>query len=80
MVQTEGRESLRNGVALIAGGCALAAMSYFAGRFSNAFAAGMLFWGMIRVIRGLRLRREAWELQHLGFIDRERQNRNFTAS
>jgi hypothetical protein len=31
-----------------------------------------LFWGVIRIFRGFRLRREAWELEHLGFIQRER--------
>lgn len=35
-------------------------------------AWGALFWGVILIIRGFRLRREAWQLEHLGFIQRER--------
>ena len=33
-----------------------------------------LFWGVILIVRGLRIRREAWQLENLGFIERERNN------
>ena len=33
---------------------------------------GLLFYAVILLIRGFRLRREAWQLENLGFIQRER--------
>lgn len=72
-IRAASRRDLQTAAALI-GGVALLNLVLFA--MFDARPAILswiaLFWGVISIIRGFRLRREAWELEHLGFIPRER--------
>jgi hypothetical protein len=68
------RRDIRHGAILIS---LLAALSF--GLSAVEMRPGLLvwagvFWAAILLIRGIRLRREAWELEHLGFIEREKTN------
>lgn len=71
-LQLASRNDIQSGIALVAllGGVSLVA--YMLNMRPGIVAVGGLFWGVVRIIRGLRVRREAWELEHLGFIERER--------
>jgi hypothetical protein len=74
------RKDIRNGIALVAFlvgvNLALFALNVLYDLNMkvrpNLFPTVGLIWGVILIIRGLRVRREAWELEHLGFIERER--------
>ena len=72
-LKLSGRRDLRNGTALVVflTVVTLALFALFDLR-PRLFVSLGLFWGVILLIRGFRLRREAWELEHLGFIERER--------
>jgi hypothetical protein len=72
-LQAASRSDLRNGFVLIAalGLLTIVLFTVFHMR-PGLLVFGLLFYAVIAIIRGLRLRREAWQLEHLGFIQRER--------
>jgi hypothetical protein len=73
-LQLASRNDIRNGIILIAVLAGLNIALYaMGGTLQPRLVPSLgLFWGVILIVRGLRVRREAWELEHLGFIERER--------
>lgn len=60
------RRDLRNGALLL--GLLIpfsVGLAVLGGRVSY-LALGLIFWGVILIVRGFRLRREAWEAEHIG--------------
>lgn len=72
-IRRSSRKDLRNGTALVVGLTLLSLVLFAVFDLRPRIMLWVaLFWGCILLIRGLRLRREAWQLEHLGFIARER--------
>lgn len=73
-IRLSSRKDLRKGTALVVGLTLLSLLLFavFDLRPRIMLWVG-LFWGCIVLIRGFRLRREAWQLEHLGYIERERK-------
>lgn len=72
-IQLTSRKDLRSGIGVVAVlSCVTIARFVAFDRGPRVLVWVGLFWGAIRIIRGFRLQREAWELEHLGYIQRER--------